>query len=653
MNEEISVKLKADLNLFKQQLGKVKGIVDDTGKNAKIRLGIDTKNLSAQQQLLLIQIEEVEKRIKKLQGAYARQKPIAGAVSDPKPLIKAQAELERLENRFKSIGKAGTKAGQSIKKSFDKMDFSKTFKDGFKSAKRFTLSLFGIHSVYRMLSRASSSYLAQDQETSQKIQSAWVGLGSIFAPLLNTIANFVLKAVKYLDLFWTAFTGKGFLTNAMNKATKKAGAGVKALNKQLAGFDEITNIGDTSGGGGVAEPSWADAFADVKLDDTLVAKIEKMGEAFDRLKSKAGELKDVLIEKVKETFPSLIPIFDNLKGLIGGVWEDMKTSWDKHGNDIKTSLKGAWNNAKTIYINNADFILGKVKDTTESMLNVWKSHGEEFADKVGQSWNNLADTLKKVIDFIEENVFKPFREAFDNTWEKIKPLIEKLQEAFVKLGIKIMDLWNDVLKPVVDFLLKIFAPIFTYLSSLIGGVFGSILLTITSVITSIINIISGVIDFIVGIFTGNWKRAWQGVKDVFVNIISSLGAVFKLPINLIIDGINAFTRALNKIKIPDWVPGVGGKGFNIKLIPKLAQGTNYVPEDTLAHIHKGEAVVPAKFNKAEFFGSGNQETNALLETLISRVEEIEINPYTTIKDVGKSSVDYINQQKRILGRGVI
>ena len=39
-----------------------------------------------------------------------------------------------------------------------------------------------------------------------------------------------------------------------------------------------------------------------------------------------------------------------------------------------------------------------------------------------------------------------------------------------------------------------------------------------------------------------------------------------------INGINLFLRGLNKIKIPDWVPGVGGKGFNIPEIPRLATG---------------------------------------------------------------------------------
>src|SRR5690606_23917539 len=71
-------------------------------------------------------------------------------------------------------------------------------------------------------------------------------------------------------------------------------------------------------------------------------------------------------------------------------------------------------------------------------------------------------------------------------------------------------------------------------------------------------------------------KIFEGIKKVITGIWDGIVDGIKGAINFIIKGINAFIRGLNKIKIPDWVPGVGGKGLNIKEIPLLAEGGEIV-----------------------------------------------------------------------------
>lgn len=144
-----------------------------------------------------------------------------------------------------------------------------------------------------------------------------------------------------------------------------------------------------------------------------------------------------------------------------------------------------------------------------------------------------------------------------------------------------IDLFANVLSTKIQFAFSIVQPIIDLLVSRINN---------------IKNILENVIGFIKNVFTGNWKAAWQNVKNIFSSIVSGFANIIKFPINTIINLINSFIKGLNHIKIPKWVPGVGGKGINIPLIPKLATGTNYVPDDMIAMIHEGEAVVPKKFN---------------------------------------------------------
>lgn len=49
--------------------------------------------------------------------------------------------------------------------------------------------------------------------------------------------------------------------------------------------------------------------------------------------------------------------------------------------------------------------------------------------------------------------------------------------------------------------------------------------------------------------------------------------------------------------------GSGGGGFLSGLFPSYDVGTNYVPSDTLALVHKGEAIIPAAQNRATLYGT--------------------------------------------------
>ncbi|WP_373782373.1 phage tail tape measure protein [Jeotgalibaca porci] len=124
--------------------------------------------------------------------------------------------------------------------------------------------------------------------------------------------------------------------------------------------------------------------------------------------------------------------------------------------------------------------------------------------------------------------------------------------------------------------------VFKFIGGFISGVFDGILNNFKNIFSAGKRIFTGFIDFITGIFTGNWKKAWQGVVDIFGGIFDGIVAVAKFPINNMITLINGFIRGLSKIKIPKWVPGVGGKGINISELPYLAKG---------GHLINGQAVV--------------------------------------------------------------
>jgi hypothetical protein len=73
--------------------------------------------------------------------------------------------------------------------------------------------------------------------------------------------------------------------------------------------------------------------------------------------------------------------------------------------------------------------------------------------------------------------------------------------------------------------------------------------------------------------------------------------------------MNGFIRGLNKLKIPDWVPVVGGKGLNLPTLSRLQVGIDYVPSDDYpAMLHRGERVLTAAEARAADGKSGGGQT---------------------------------------------
>ena len=208
-------------------------------------------------------------------------------------------------------------------------------------------------------------------------------------------------------------------------------------------------------------------------------------------------------------------------------------------------------------------------------------------------------------------IIQPFLETISWLWDKhLKGLIQNVGNFIGKLVNGALEIYNKFIAPLISFLIDKLAPAWSFLSNLIVGVLGTVFGVVSDVFSGIFKILGGVIDFIVGIFTGNWSKAWEGVKSIFKGIIDAIAGIFKAPINLIIDGINAFIGGLNKIKIPDWVPVVGGMGFHINKIPKLAQG-GVIDKPTIAMIGEAgkEAVIPLENNTGWITELANQLNN--------------------------------------------
>lgn len=259
-------------------------------------------------------------------------------------------------------------------------------------------------------------------------------------------------------------------------------------------------------------------------------------------------------------------------------------------------------------------IAGIIKDIVDTAVSLWEQYGATTIEKIGEAINTTKDLFQNVWDNFLKPIFDNFFKVLQELWtDHLQPLIAQFGEFTWKLIGNASDIYNGFIAPIVGWISQNLGPVFSeFINGAVSGI-GSFLGSIVDVAKNIIGVFTGIIDFIKNVLTGNWAGAWNNIKDIFKNIADGIGNVFKAPINFIIGCINGFIQGINKIKIPDWVPIVGGKGFSIPEIPKLKVGMDYVPSDNFpALLHKGEAVLTASQNSALRKAGGIQAAIGLL-----------------------------------------
>lgn len=141
----------------------------------------------------------------------------------------------------------------------------------------------------------------------------------------------------------------------------------------------------------------------------------------------------------------------------------------------------------------------------------------------------------------------------------------------------------------------IIQPIAGFFSGLWSGIVSGVSWFVNatmSVINPIANWINGnVIQPVARFFRGLWDGVVGGVRaaaGAISSTMSTIAGAIKAPINAVIGAINRVIDGINSIKVPDWVPGLGGKKPNFPKIPQLATGGIVGPQNGGSIIYAGD-----------------------------------------------------------------
>ena len=320
----------------------------------------------------------------------------------------------------------------------------------------------------------------------------------------------------------------------------------------------------------------------------------------------------------------------------------------------------------------------------------------QFIDEDAGFWENgknillgvlegIVDAIANIGTWIWDNIFVPFIDGFKDAFDINSPSKEmEEQGSFIIDGLfnGLKGLWNRVKQIFIEFKDKVeykFAEIKANISKTfskenITKIFNTVKETITNKFTEIKNNIKtkmteawenvkGAFSKVGTFFQGIFDKIKSIFKSIGTKIGNAIGDSFKTVVNKIIgfaeNTINKFIKAINKaIGLINEIPGVDISLLKEITIPKLATGTNEIEAEGLYHLHKGEAVVPKKYNPAvndQAVKTDNSEVVDAIYNLKRSIDNLDITNVVNLgnKTLYKETVKYAKNQNDIYGENVM
>lgn len=566
-------------------------------------------------------IDEIKAKMKQMEWsgkAFKNQVGTDAYLKVCNDLISANDETELLKMKTDLLNKEFDVAAKSSKKCFGILQKGTKKTGGLLSTmgsrlKGIALSLLvfnwiskGFNAMVSAMKKGFQNLAQYSKEynkvmSDMKSQSATLknSLATAFEPIVTTIIPYITQliswlntAMNYIAQFWAVLSGKDTYTRAKKqvvdyaKSLKDASG---AASGALASFDEINVLnkddGSSSAGG---EVTGADAFEEVEVDQNKFTWVEWLKDNLDEIL--------YCVETIGVGFLAwkLSPVFiENFSTVLGlaiaawGAFELIRNAIDAWQNGID------WEN-----------LSGMLLGATALIIGLGIAFGS-VGMAIGALIAGIVLLVVGIKDIMENGVnLKNSLAIIAGTFLTVSAVagavVGGIAALVAGLVLAIVADWENFKKDVID-------PLWDWLQALLSNT--------KETMEGVKRIFRGIITFIKGVFTGDWKKAWQGIKDIFAGVWQSIKGTVKLVVNTIIGiintmvnglagAINAVIRAINSISftVPDWVPIWGGDTIspNIPTIPAPANipyleygGT--VTQETYAKISEGnrkEVVLP-------------------------------------------------------------
>lgn len=261
------------------------------------------------------------------------------------------------------------------------------------------------------------------------------------------------------------------------------------------------------------------------------------------------------------------------------------------------------------------FSEGNLSSARDFINSVFGEQGVAVFDTFISIMRTVGGVFREFIAFIDANVKPVIEQLFSFIVGTVLP---QIASAFVE--------WEPTITGVIQSIWTIVQTVGTAVMGIIQTLMPTIkslistgLETIKTVVGGVLTAIQGLLDVFAGVFTGNWSQVWEGVKGIFSGVWDAITGIAKGALDGIKSMLNGVIDVINGIKVPDWVPVIGGKPLDL---PKFAKGTPRTPDTFIAGEAGAELITNAK-NRTVFTAA---ETGRIAENVQGVREVVMMAP---------------------------
>lgn len=196
-----------------------------------------------------------------------------------------------------------------------------------------------------------------------------------------------------------------------------------------------------------------------------------------------------------------------------------------------------------------------VQKLADKLTELYDEHIGPFINDVGSGLSEIGGTLLDTYNQYIAPILDQWAQKFDEVLNG--PVGDAIDHIIDEIG-RLIDglnwLWNNVLIPLIQWLIENVIPVLAPIVAWIGDTLLSIVASVSGMADSVLKQLDGIIQFLTGVFTGDWAKALSGILLYVEGFKQNINIIFNFIKNQILDPLSKWLDGVFKV---DWVKDFG------------------------------------------------------------------------------------------------